>query len=136
MKKMKLFVAALCCMCAALMFNSCGENVTMQAAYGIGIHKEAASGDDFYNFCLYLREKGVVFEGNESTLIYKGKSQADCDAQAVKFFNEQVAKISYEEVEAFLQFPDDFYIEYSIVAAKKSESEETRVLGAWYYPKK
>ena len=135
MKTIKLFVAALCCVCATLGLNSCTE-VHMQKAYGIGIHSMKASGDDFINFCAYLREKGVPYEGDEAVLVYEGKSQAECDAQATKFFNEQAAKLSYDEVNAFLEFPGDFYVEYSIIAGKKSTDEETRVLGAWYYPAK
>lgn len=134
MKKITLFVTALGCICAALLLNSCGADVHMQAAYGIGIHSMNSSGDDFYNFCQYLREKQVPFEGNDGIKIVEGKSQADCDAKAVAFFNEQAAKLSYDEVAAFIEFPDDFYIEYSIVASKKNPDEESRVLGAWIYP--
>jgi hypothetical protein len=135
MKTIKMFVAALCCVCAAIGLNSCGENVHMQAAYGIGIHSMSASGDDFFNFCNYLREKQVPFDGDDAIKIFEGKSQKDCDAKAIAFFNEQAAKLSYEEVAAFVQYPDKFYIEYSIVASKKDPNEETRVLGAWIYPK-
>ncbi len=134
MKKIYLFLAAISCVCAALVLNSCTD-VHMQAAYGIGIHEMKASGDDFLYFCEYLREKGVPFEGDEGVQIFEGKSQKDCDAKAAAFFNEQAAKLSYEEVREFLDYPNDFYVEYSIVASKKNPNDETRVLGAWIYPK-
>jgi len=129
----KTILAVLCCMLVAFGFSSC-DKVTIQSAYGIGIHSFKASGDDFYNFCLYLTEKGVPYAGDESILIFEGKNKAECDAQAVAFFEKQVAKLSYEEVEAFLEFPASFYVEYSLVGSTKSPDEESPVLGIWTYP--
>jgi len=133
--KKNLFLAVLCSVFVAFALTSCAPDVHMQAIYGIGIHSERASGDDFFKFCNYLREKQVPFDGDESIVIFEGKSQKDCDKKAVEFFNQQAAKLSYEEVATLLQYPNDFYVEYSIVASKKSPDEETRTLGAWIYPK-
>ena len=132
MKKI-VFVAALCCLFAAFGLTSCSD-VHMQAAYGIGIHSFYANGDDFMNFCNYLREKQVPFEDGENIVVFEGKSQEDCDKKAVEFFNQQAAKLSYDEVTALLQYPESFTVEYSIVASKKNPDDPTRTLGAWRYP--
>ena len=134
MKKMMLF-AALCCMCVAFGLSSCGEN-KVELGYGIGISTESqkATGDDFFNFCNYLREKQVPFEGDDTYVRFEGKNQAECDAKAIEYFEMQTAKLNYDEIAAFIQYPEDFFVNYRIVSATHAEGQEGRILGSWIYP--
>ena len=133
MKSIKL-LAVLCCVCAGLFFTSC-QKETIECVYGVGFPKHQANGDDFLNFCNYFKEKGVPYTGDEAVLRFEGKSVADCDKQAKAFFDAQVAKLSYEEIDKFIQFPDAFYAEYVMSAASKNEGEDNRRIGVWIYPK-
>ncbi|MBO7545522.1 MAG: hypothetical protein J6T19_02290 [Paludibacteraceae bacterium] len=133
MKSLK-YLAAMCCAVLAFGLSSC-QKETVQVVYSVGFSakNQKASGDDFYNLCLYFQEKGVPYSGDDSIWRIEGNSVADCDAQALDRYNKQIAKLNNDEIAAFIQYPEDFYVDYHLAAGSSKEGE-SRILAHWIYP--
>jgi len=133
MKSLK-YLAAMCCAVLAFGFSSC-QKETIQVVYSVGFSAEnqRASGDDFYNLCLYFQEKGIPYSGDEAILRFEGKSVDECDAQALDFYNKQIAKLNNDEIAALIKYPDSFYVDYHLVAAANKDGGY-RILAHWIYP--
>ena len=73
-------------------------------------------------------------DGYRTYVRFEGKNQAECDAKAIEYFEMQTAKLNYDEIAAFIQYPEDFFVNYRIVSATHAEGQEGRILGSWIYP--
>ena len=132
--KKTTFFAVLCCAVLALGFSSC-QKETVRVVYSVGFsaQNQRASGDDFFNLCQYFQEKGVPYMGDDSVWRIEGKSVDDCDAQALDRYNKLIAKLDNDEIAAFIQYPEDLYVDYHLAAGSTNEGE-TRILAHWIYP--
>lgn len=119
MKNVTKFAAICCMMLMAISFNSCVESVH-EEDYNYGISQ--FSGNTTAVFA-YLDSKDVP----RTTIAFVGKSQKECDAQAIAKFNEFCAKLSYDEIAQF-GWSSNISFTYSV-------SRGGVAVASWKYPK-
>lgn len=119
MNKLTKF-AALCCMVLmAISFNSCVENVH-EEDYNYGISQFSGNTTTIFT---YLEKKNVPL----TTITFKGKTQKECDQQAINKFNEFTTRLSHEEI-ANLGLSSTTSFTYSVSRGGVS-------IASWKYPK-
>lgn len=119
MRNMMKYVAMCCMVLMAISFNSCVESVH-EEDYNFGISQVSGNINPVF---AYLKSKNVPL----TTIAFKGKSQKECDEQAMAQFNEFCTKLSYDEI-ANIGLNSNASFTYSV-------SRGGVTIASWKYPK-
>lgn len=127
MKKLSSFFVACCTAIIAFVFYGCSAS-SYTEDYAFHFELTSYSGSDpvgdTQKVDAYFAEKNIPV----AYIPISGHSLKDCDQQAIALFNESVAKLSYEEIDA-LNFKGTISFAYTL-------SRGSDILAQWEYPNK
>jgi hypothetical protein len=116
---------------AAVLLFSCSNKETIYVGYSYGFSSIEASQSDMTIIENFLTDHHCQMSG----LLFKGKTLAECDAQAIARFNESVAQFSYNDVVALnLEESTNFIYSCARHTTPSNQNSDIIFIGTFAYP--